>query len=58
VARTRALYRQQRLDDGTVARGSEIARREGLYHSTVNQMLCPTLLEPAIIQSILAGFDG
>jgi hypothetical protein len=38
-----------------VASGSEIAKREGLHHSTVNEMLRLTLLEPAIIQSILAG---
>lgn len=35
--------------------GSEIAQREGLHHSTVNELLRLTLLEPAIIQSILAG---
>ena len=34
---------------------SEIAQREGLHHSTVNELLRLTLLEPAIIQSILAG---
>ena len=33
----------------------EIAQREGLHHSTVNELLHLTLLEPAIIQSILAG---
>ena len=35
--------------------GSEIAKREGLHHSTVNELLRLTLLEPAIIQAILAG---
>ena len=34
---------------------SEIAQREGLHHSTVNELLRLTLLEPAIIQAILAG---
>ena len=34
---------------------NEIAQREGLHHSTVNELLRLTLLEPAIIQSILAG---
>lgn len=38
-----------------VASGSEIARREGLHHSTVNELLRLTLLQPAIIQAILAG---
>ena len=46
---------QQLLDDGVVGSGSEIAQREGLHHSTVNELLRLTLLEPAIIQSILAG---
>lgn len=43
------------LDDGVVGSGSEIAQREGLHHSTVNELLRLTLLEPAIIQTILAG---
>lgn len=46
---------QQLLDDGVVGSGSEIAQREGLHHSTVNELLRLTLLEPAIIQAILAG---
>ena len=55
VAVTRAFYWQQLLDDGVVGSGSEIAQREGLHHSTVNELLRLTLLEPAVIQSILAG---
>ncbi len=55
VAPTRAFYWQQLLDVGVVGSGSEIAQREGLHHSTVNELLRLTLLEPAIIQSILAG---
>lgn len=51
----RAFYWQQLLDDGVVGSGSEIAQREGLHHSTVNELLRLRLLEPAIIQSILAG---
>lgn len=43
------------LDDGVVASGTDIAQREGLHHSTVNELLRLTLLEPAIIQAILAG---
>ena len=54
---TRAFYWQQLLDDGMVGSGSGsgIAIREGLHHSTVNELLRLTLLEPAIIQAILAG---
>jgi len=55
MALTRAFYWQQLLDDGVVGSGSEIAQREGLHHSTVNELLRLTLLEPAIVQSILAG---
>lgn len=50
-----AFYWQQLLDDGVVGSGSEIAQREGLHHLTVNELLRLTLLEPAIIQTILAG---
>jgi hypothetical protein len=35
--------------------GSEIAQREGLHQSTVNELLRLTLLEPAIVQAIYAG---
>jgi len=55
VALTRTYYWHQLLDDGVVGSGSEIAQREGLHHSTVNELLRLTLLEPAIIQAILAG---
>lgn len=55
VALARAFYWQQLLDDGVVASGTDIAQREGLHHSTVNELLRLTLLEPAIIQAILAG---
>jgi hypothetical protein len=55
VALTRVFYWQHLLDGGVVASGSEIAQREGLHHSTVNELLRLTLLEPAIIQAILAG---
>lgn len=36
---------------------SEIVRHEGLHHSTVNELLRLTLLEPAIIQAILTGMS-
>ena len=55
VALTRAFYWQQLLDEGVVGSGSEIAQRESLHHSTVNELLRLTLLEPAIIRTILAG---
>ena len=54
-ALSRAFYWQQLLDDGVVASGSEIAKREGLHHSTVNELLRLTLLEPAILQAVVAG---
>ncbi|MGA4290068.1 hypothetical protein ACI2TJ_25220 [Ralstonia nicotianae] len=57
VALMRAFYWQQLLDDGVVGSGSEIAKREGLHHSTVNEMLRLTLLEPAIVQAIIAGLQ-
>ncbi|MFZ0790999.1 MAG: hypothetical protein WAM94_15415 [Chromatiaceae bacterium] len=43
------------LADGVVGSGSEIAQREGLHHSTVNELLRLSLLEPAIVQRVLAG---
>ena len=55
VALSRAFHWQRLIDEGRVGSGSEIAKLEGLHHSTVNELLRLTLLEPAIIQSILAG---
>lgn len=55
VALARAFYWQHLLDEGVVASGADIAKREGLHHSTVNELLRLTLLDPAIIQRILAG---
>ena len=55
VALARAFYWQQLLDDGVVGSGSEIAQREGLHHSTVNELLRLTLLEPNIVKAIYAG---
>lgn len=46
---------QRLLEQGLAMSGTEIAKREGLHPSMVNEMLRLTLLEPAIIQSILAG---
>jgi hypothetical protein len=55
TALSRAFYWQQLLDDGVVGSGSEIAQREGLHHSTVNELLRLTLLEPDIVKAIHAG---
>jgi hypothetical protein len=38
-----------------VESGSEIARREGLHPSTVNELLRLTILAPDLIQKILKG---
>ena len=50
VALARAFYWQHLLNEG-----ADIAKCEGLHHSTVNELLRLTLLDPAIIQRILAG---
>jgi len=57
TALTRAFYWQQLIVDGLVASGSEIAKHEGLHHSTGNELLRLTLLDPAIIKSVLAGMQ-
>lgn len=54
-ALARAHYWQRLLDDGHVASGSEIARREGLHVATVNDLLRMTLLDPVIVQSVVSG---
>jgi hypothetical protein len=55
VALSRAFHWQRLLSEGLAESGSDIAKREGLHPSTVNELLRLTMLEPAIIQSILAG---
>ena len=55
VAISRDFYWQQLIDDGLVASGSDIAKREGMHPSSVNELLHLTLLEPAIVKPILAG---
>ncbi|MHB8920351.1 MAG: hypothetical protein ACYC3N_04870 [Halothiobacillus sp.] len=55
MALSRAFYWQRLIDEGLVGSGSEIAKLEGLHHSTVNELPRMTLLEPATIQRILAG---
>jgi len=52
---SRAYYWQHLLDTGVVKSGSDIARQEGLHHSTVNELLRLTLLAPGIIEQLMAG---
>ena len=51
----RAFYWAKLIDQGIVASGSEIAKREGLDSSTVNELLRLSLLSPKIVESILNG---
>ena len=51
----RAFHWQRLIDEGVVKSGSEIARREGLHPSTVNELLRLTLLAPDIVQMLLEG---
>ena len=53
-ALSRAFYWQELFNAGLVASGTEIAKRESLHPSTVNELLRVTLLEPGIIQSLMA----
>ena len=55
LALSRAFYWARLIDQGVVASGSEIAIKEGLEASTVNERLRMTLLSPTIIESILNG---
>lgn len=50
-----AFYWAKLIDMGVAASGSEIAQREGLEPSTVNERLRLSLLSPQIIESILSG---
>lgn len=55
TALSRAFHWQRLLDEGRVASGSEIARREGLHPTTVNELLRLTLLSPRVVRALLAG---
>ena len=55
TALSRAFYWQWLLDEGRLESGSEIARREGLHPSTVNELLRLTILAPDLVQRILKG---
>ena len=50
-----AFYWAKLLDMGVAASGSDIAEREGLEASTVNERLRLSLLSPEIIESVLNG---
>lgn len=51
----RAFYWARLIDLGIVKNGSDIAKREGLEVSTVNERLRLSLLAPEIIEKILNG---
>lgn len=51
----RAFYWQHLLNTGAMRTGSEIARREGLHPSTVNELLRLTLLAPNLVEMLLEG---
>ncbi len=55
TALSKAFHWQRLLDEGIVKSGSEIARREGLHPTSVNELLRLTLLSPAAVRAILAG---
>lgn len=55
IGLARAFYWKHLIDSGHAASGSEIARQEGLHHSTVNELLRLTLLSPEIIEMFMAG---
>ena len=55
TALSRAFHWQRLLDEGIVNSGSDIARREGLHQTTVNELLRLTLLSPKLVRSILDG---
>ena len=51
----RAFYWQHLLDVGVVTSGSDIARKEGLDPSVVNELLRLTLLSPDILCQFMLG---
>ncbi|HQR04286.1 MAG: hypothetical protein JSR19_04130 [Proteobacteria bacterium] len=55
TALAKAFHWQRLSDDGIVSSGSDIARREGLHQTTVNELLRLALLSPAVVRGILDG---
>ncbi|WP_019560067.1 hypothetical protein [Caldimonas manganoxidans] len=51
----RGIYWQQLIDNGTVASSAEIAERERIHRSTVNDLLRLALLAPDIVQAAYEG---
>jgi hypothetical protein len=51
----RGFYWQHLLDKGVVADAADIARREGLHKTTINNELRFALLAPEIIQAAMDG---
>lgn len=51
----RGIYWQQLIDNGTVASSAEIAERECIHRSTVNDLLRLALLAPDIVQAAYEG---
>jgi hypothetical protein len=51
----RAFYWQHLLATGNMKSGSDIARDEGLHHSSVNELLRLTLLAPDVVHQLMAG---
>jgi hypothetical protein len=55
TALAKAFHWQRLIDEGIVSSGSDIARREGLHQTTVNELLRLALLSPAVVRGILDG---
>lgn len=51
----RGIYWQQLIDNGVVSSGREIAKREGIHQSTINDLLRLALLAPDIVQAAYEG---
>ncbi len=51
----RGIYWQRLIDSGVVASGTEIAEREGIHRSTINDLLRLALLAPDIVQAAYEG---
>lgn len=55
TALSKAFHWQRLIDEGIVSSGSDIARREGLHQTTVNELLRLALLSPNVVRGILDG---
>ena len=58
TALSKAFHWQRLIDEGIVSSGSDIARREGLHQTTVNELLRLALLSPAVVRGILDGHQA